>query len=181
MLDCLTQVLVQSLRYSRQAATHGSASMWLLACEGCAERLGQVGVVEALADTLKEAVVEKELSHLYVDQAVWACAALWRLAYVDEHVPLIFHSSAQCVLTSIQQGKHQKLRNVALGVMSQLMRKSELLGTTMQQSVAPSVMMKLAQNTSDASVEQRLTATRTLDEVSWSLTEIITMGRANCL
>ena len=157
-------VLVGILPASHPGALHGSAALWLMANAGFSENLGRLGAVEACAGALAVAVDEKKLQGNYLLQASWTCAALWRLAHEPTNAARMLACAAPTLLKLLPEGseEHDTLRKAALGCVSLMLRQPELQPPLVHMA-APSLLRDLAM-LMERPIEQRLTATRTLDK-----------------
>ena len=157
-------IMVGMLPASQPGALHGAAALWLMANSGAVEQLGELGAVEACAAALAAAVEEKKLTGHFLLQASWACAALWRLAHSPVNAARMLACAAPTLLRLLPEGaaEHDALRKAALGCVSLMLRQPELQPPLVQMA-APALLRDLAGSV-DRPAEQRLTATRTLDE-----------------
>ena len=163
-------ILVGMLPASQSGALHGSSALWLMANAGYVEILGDLGAVEALSAALTIATDEKKLAGNFLLQAIWSCAALWRLAHDPTNAGKALISAAPTLLKLLPSGleEHDTLRKAALGCVSLMLKQPELQPPLVQMA-APGLLRDIAASV-ERPVEQRLTATRTLDEA------VVTVG-----
>ena len=157
------QGVITHVRMSTVAgATDGAAVLWLQACyPGGDELIGDLGGAEVLAAMLHEASFEHGLKGGYAAQAAWVTAAIWRLCSHAPNARTALLRAPGALLACLQQAEHRALRTAALGCVSVMLTRSDLI-SELRGLGASQALHSLARSGMGSSVDNRATATRTL-------------------
>ena len=158
------QLLIRQMRGSQAGGKIGAAIIWLQACLGAGELIGDLGGTVALCGLLTNAVADKALQGGWADQAQWLMAALWRLSFWPSNAQVLNDNAAPALLAAMSQTEHPTLSSAALGCVNVMLVSGPSLASNLSALGAGKALHDLA-GSNKYGENGRFTATRTLDDV----------------
>ena len=108
---------------------------------------------------------EARLDGAYASLATWCAIALWQLCARAANASVCLHQAASALIAAMQQTEHEHLRMAALGAVSIMLNGGALIGQLSKLGAGKALHQLASGRIAYQSVDDRLTATRTLHAV----------------
>ena len=156
--------LIEHVGLSVTGGKVGAVVLWMQACLGSDELIGELGGAQMLCNLLEAAVNDHQLKGEYAAQATWVLCALWRLCFSAKSAAVVLECIPSTVLYCMAQTDHADLGSAALGCVNVILTLQRDLAPQLSEAGADEALNMLARSNNFAENE-RITATRTLKDV----------------
>ena len=123
--------LIEDVGLSVTGGKVGAVLLWMQACLGSDELIGELGGAQMLCNLLESAVNDHQLKGEYAAQATWVLCALWRLCFSANSAAVVLECIPSTVLYCMTQTDHTDVGSAALGCVNVIL--------TLQRDLAPRI------------------------------------------